>query len=115
VLDVTAPPREALRPNWWAIAALSLVVASWLALALRILTGEILAIDSALDWLYLGAVAGAVAAGAAGLIAIHWRGDAWLAVSAFFASLILPAGYAFLYAIGVIVFGDDPGTDDFVD
>jgi hypothetical protein len=44
-----------LRRNWFAIGALWLVVASWLALAFRALTGDLFGIDSALDWLYVTA------------------------------------------------------------
>jgi hypothetical protein len=91
-----------------------LVVGSWIALTLRIAIDDVFSINSPLDWTYLVMIPGAVLLGAAGLVAIRWRGDAWLAVSAFFASLMLPAGYAFLYAIGVIYTGDDP-SGEFVD
>jgi hypothetical protein len=47
VAEITRPSPQSLRPNWWAIACLYLVVASWLALALRIMLDEILSIDSA--------------------------------------------------------------------
>jgi hypothetical protein len=109
VVEVTAPTPQQLRPNWFAIGSLVLVVASWFALAVRIATDDILSINSPLDWLYVCTVPAAVLMGAAGLIAIRWRGDAWLAVSAFFASLILPAGYALLYALGLIVVGGVDG------
>jgi hypothetical protein len=109
MVDVAAPSRDELRPNWWAVASLSLVVGSWLALALRILTADIFSFDSPLDGLYVCLVVGGTLTGAAGLIAIRWRGDAWLAVSSFFASLILPAGYALLYMLEAMVFGGFDG------
>jgi hypothetical protein len=105
VVEITRPSPQSLRPNWWAIACLYLVVASWLALALRIMLDEILSVDSALDWAYVTMMLGGIVAGAAGLVAIRTRGDAWLAVSAFFASLLLPAGYALMYLLVAILFG----------
>jgi hypothetical protein len=112
--EITARPVPARR-NWFAIAALWLVVASWLALAFRALTGELFGIDSPLDWLYVTAVLGAIVTGAAGLVAIRTRGDGWLAVTAFVTSLLLPALYALVYLlVAVLLGGYGPGAD-FVD
>jgi hypothetical protein len=112
--EITARPSPARR-NWFAIAALWLVVASWLALAFRVLTGDIFGIESPLDWLYVTAVLGAIVLGAAGLVAIRTRGDGWLAVTAFVTSLLLPALYALVYLLVAVLFGGFEGDAGFVD
>jgi hypothetical protein len=109
MVEATAPQHGAR--NWYAIACLWLVVASWLALALRILLGEMFSIDSTLDWLYVGALLAAPVAGVAGLIAVHRRGEAWLAVTAFVVSLFLPGMYALAYILVDVFFGDLGGAD----
>jgi hypothetical protein len=111
--EITTPAHPARR-NWFAIAALWLAVASWLALAFRLLTGDIFGIESPLDWLYVAAILGAVVLGAAGLVAVRTRGDAFLAVGAFVASLMLPACYALVYLLVAALLGDLGGAD-FVD
>jgi hypothetical protein len=95
----------ALRRNWFAIAALWLVVASWLALAFRLLTWDVFSVESPLDWLYVTAMLAAVVAAVAGLISIRTRGDRWLAITAFVMSLLLPGGYALLYFLVAALFG----------
>ena len=94
-----------LRRNWFAIAALWLVVASWLALAFRLLTGDVFGIESPLDWLYVTTMLGAIVVSVAGLIAVRKRGDGWLAVTAFVMSLVVPGGYALLYLLVAVLVG----------
>jgi hypothetical protein len=106
MVDIGAPPRESLQRNWSAIACLWLAVASWLALAFRILSGEIFSIDSALDWLYVTALLAAPVVGVAGLISIRRGGEPWLAIGAFVVSLLLPAAYAFAYLILGLLFAE---------
>ncbi len=113
MVEISTPSPQSLRPNWWAITCLYMVVASWLALALRIMLGEILSINSLLDWAYVATMLGAIVVGAVGLVAIRTRGDAWLAVSAFFASLLLPAGYALMYFLIAVLFGGYGDTGGF--
>jgi hypothetical protein len=106
VVEIRATGRAPLQRNWYAIACLWLAVASWIALAFRILTGEIFSIDSALDWLYVTALLGAPIAGVAGLIAVRRRGEAWLAIGAFLVSLLLPAAYALVYLLAGLLFAE---------
>jgi hypothetical protein len=98
-----------LRRNWFAIAALWLVVASWLALAFRALTGDLFGIESGLDWLYVTAMLAAVVAAVAGLISIRTRGEPWLAVTALLMSLLVPAGYALMYLLVAVLWGGYDG------
>jgi hypothetical protein len=105
MVEVTARSRAPQPRNWYAIACLWLVVASWLALALRILVLDVFSIDSALDWLYLIVLLSAPIVGAAGLIAVRRRGDALLAVTVFACSLLLPAIYVFVHVLVDVLFG----------
>jgi protein-S-isoprenylcysteine O-methyltransferase Ste14 len=109
--EITAAPQHERR-NWFAIAALWLVVASWLALAFRLLTGDVFGIESPLDWLYVTAMLGAIVAAVAGLVAIRTRGDGWLAVTAFAMSLVIPGGYALVYLLVAVLVG---GYDQILD
>jgi hypothetical protein len=106
MVDIGAPPRQSLQRNWYAIACLWLAVASWLALAFRILSGEIFSIDSALDWLYVTALLAAPVVGVAGLVSIRTRGEPWLAIGAFVVSLLLPAAYALAYLFLRLLFAE---------
>jgi hypothetical protein len=69
------------RRNLWAYVALWLVVTSWVLLGLRMMAGEIGAVDDAIDWLYVGVVGAGFLVAAVGVTAVRKRGEPLLAVA----------------------------------
>jgi hypothetical protein len=75
--------------NLFAVAALCIVVVTWLAIPFLWATNEWGEFSQA-EVLWLAALALAVVLGAGGLLTIRTRGETALAVTVFFASLVLP-------------------------
>lgn len=99
------------RRNFWAYAALWLVVLSWIGLGVRILVGEIGSFDGPLDWIYIAVIGLAIVTGGAAIAAIRTRGEASLAITTFVLSLILPALYALFFGLVWALFGGEGGLD----
>ena len=96
--------------NVWTYIGHWLAVTSWVLLGVRVLGGQLGAIDDALDWLYVAVLGGALVAATLGVTAIGKRGEAALAIAVLGFSLALPALYVlFFLAVGSLL--PDGGFD----